>query len=80
MNSGRMDGLDPQEEDEEDYNDGVVLVDPTDIEMCSDDEDTELTIDCEFDDIQEAPNLVIKIYSFLYCREPLKTKSRKNFC
>ena len=63
MNSGRVDDVDPQEEDEEDYNDGVVLVDPTDIEMCSDDEDTELTIDCEFDDIQETPNLVIKIFT-----------------
>jgi len=49
-------------EDEEvlddDYDDGVVMVDPTDLEMGSDGEaeDDELMIDCEYDDVQEMPN------------------------
>ena len=43
---------------EDDYNDGVVMVDPTDLEMGSDEDeqDDELMIDCEYDDIQEISN------------------------
>ena len=49
---------DDEEVVDDDYNDGVVMVDPTDIEMCSDpdEEDDELTIDCEYDDVQEISN------------------------
>ena len=43
---------------DDDYNDGVVMVDPTDVEMGSDEdgEDDELMIDCEYDDVQEISN------------------------
>jgi len=50
--------LDEEGTVEEDYNDGVVMVDPTDLEMGSDEDgqDDELMIDCEYDDIQEISN------------------------
>ena len=46
------------DEEGDDYNDGVVMVDPTDLEMGSDEdgEDDELMIDCEYDDVQEISN------------------------
>ena len=46
---------------EADYNESVVMVDPTDIEMASDDDDdpdTSLTIDCDYDDSYDPMSLV----------------------
>ena len=50
--------LDEEGGEDGDYNDGVVMVDPTDLEMGSDeDEDVdELMIDCEYEDNQDKNN------------------------